>query len=153
MKIILEGVPLSQARMKYTARGGFARAYDPRAKEKIVIRQKIQEIFGIREKILHPKISFVFFMPIPKSTTKTKKRHYELCKIRHEKKPDVDNIIKLYLDCMTGIVFEDDAAVSLGNSLKIYSASPQTVILIHQLTEEFHALEDLQNPEMLHLFV
>jgi len=50
--------------------------------------------------------------------------------LKHVKKPDVDNLIKLYLDVLSGIAFEDDNCVSLGSAIKIYSLMPKTVITI-----------------------
>ena len=54
---------------------------------------------------------------------------------KHLKKPDVDNLVKLYLDVLSGIVFEDDNCVSLGFAIKIYSPDPKTIMYIEETTE------------------
>ncbi len=52
--------------------------------------------------------------------------------LKHIKKPDVDNLIKLYLDVISGIVMQDDNCVSLGSAIKVYSINPRTVIYIEE---------------------
>ncbi len=34
--------------------------------------------------------------------------------------PDIDNVIKYYLDCSNGILFKDDALVATVNARKLY---------------------------------
>lgn len=142
MIIEIEGEPVPQGRMKYTSRGGFARAYDPKAKQKARIRELLK-----CKTALHyyefPKISFIFFMPIPSGTSRRKLIEMEGERVKHIKRPDVDNLVKLYLDCMDGIVFEKDEHVSLGLCVKIYSAHPRTLISIRESSPvlqdwEFH---------------
>ena len=52
--------------------------------------------------------------------------------LKHIKKPDVDNLIKLYLDVISGIVMEDDNCVAIGSAVKIYSTNPRTEIYIEE---------------------
>jgi Holliday junction resolvase RusA-like endonuclease len=143
--IVIEGVPLAQARMRMFNRGGIPRVYDPLSKEKNVIKGQIKMKFK-GEMLKHPRISFLFLMPIPKATLKRDLALYNSGLLKHEKKPDTDNLIKLFLDCMTGTVFEDDACVMLGSCNKVYHPEPKTIIFMH---EEGHTLE----PEQLEPWV
>lgn len=131
MKIILPGAPIPQLRMRHANRGAFTMTYDPKAKEKNLIKDRLK-----LEEVLHsfdyPRISFIFYMPIPKGIRKKDEALYNSEKLKHDKKPDVDNLIKLYLDCMDGIVLQGDQKVSLGPSIKLYSPNPRTVIWIHE---------------------
>ncbi len=68
--MIIPGDPVCQLRMKFAVVKGHAMVYDPRAKQKKVIKDLIKEAFGDHEKFIHPRISFVFHMPIPISTPK-----------------------------------------------------------------------------------
>ncbi len=52
--------------------------------------------------------------------------------LKHVKKPDVDNLVKLYLDVLSGQLFEDDNCVSLGQCIKIYSPKPKVIIQIKE---------------------
>ena len=78
---------------------------------------------------------FWFHMPIPKSMSKKDRVHAEAGLFKHIKKPDVDNLVKLYLDVLSGTAFNDDNCVSLGQSIKVYSMHPKTVIYIEETTQ------------------
>lgn len=133
MKIEIPGIPVSQARMRHCVRGKFATTYDPKAKEKASIRNFLEE-YRQKEEMKYPWISFIFYMPIPVSIPKRLKDLYQGEMLKHDKKPDVDNLIKLYLDCLDGIVIYGDQKVSLGGAIKIYSPIPRTEILISDTT-------------------
>ena len=134
MKIIIEGTPISQIRMKFSGRNGIGRVYDPREKQKREIKAIIKSKFVEQTQFQHPRVSFVFLMPIPKSTPKKELQLYNSGLLKHEKKPDVDNIVKLYLDCMDTILFDGDQKVVLGTCVKLYHPSPKTIILIEEMT-------------------
>lgn len=141
MKIIIPGVPVCQIRMKFSGKNGFGRVYDPREKQKREIKKIIADIWGKKDKFIHPRVSFVFHMPIPKSIPKKQKHIYECGLLKHEKKPDVDNFIKLYLDCMDQTCFEGDQKVVLGPSVKLYHPDPKTIITLNETTETLSPLE------------
>lgn len=131
MIIEIEGNPEPQARMKFTRIGGFGRAYDPKAKQKDQIRNILRSKAALQV-YEYPKISFIFFMPIPSGISKKKLVEMKGERIKHVKRPDCDNLLKLYLDCMDGIVFERDEHVSLGLCVKLYSPRPRTLISIRE---------------------
>jgi Holliday junction resolvase RusA-like endonuclease len=135
LRIILPGIPCSQARMRYFSRGKFGQVYDPSGKDKIRIRHEIKQQFEDKALFEHPHVSFLFYMPIPKSLSKKAYEEMSSGLIRQEKKPDVDNMAKLYLDCLDGICFEGDQKVSLGSCIKLYHPSPSTHIIITELPD------------------
>lgn len=145
MYIILPGTPISQIRMRASRIHGFTQMYDPRAKEKNAIKHFLKQHYQ-DDKIIHPRVSFLFLMPIPKSLHKKTREGYAIGIIKHEKKPDVDNLVKLYLDCLTGICFERDEEVSLGPCIKLYSTTPQTVIFIDSMHESLSSCE-IEQPQ------
>lgn len=142
MKIILPGTPIAQIRMKYSGRNGIGRIYDPREKDKRKLKEVIKIAYQSHPFIIHPHVSFIFLMPIPSSIPKKQLSIYESGLLKHEKKPDVDNFIKLYLDCMDGICFDGDQKVSLGSSIKLYHSSPKTIIIINE-TEEILSPQEI----------
>ncbi len=73
-------------------------------------------------------------MPIPKSMPKSERIYAETETLKHIKKPDVDNLIKLYLDVMNTLVYEDDNCVSINKAQKVYSMQPRTLIFIEETT-------------------
>lgn len=75
---------------------------------------------------------FWFYMPIPKSMSKRERVDAVKGYLKHVKKPDVDNLVKLYLDVLTGTAIADDNRVSLGNAIKVYSCRPRVEIYIEE---------------------
>ena len=145
MKIILNGEPVSQARMKHRVINNFAQVYDPKAKEKADIRLKlvayIHNYYPNFVKLEHPKLSFIFHMPILKTTPKKVIPCYHSGIMRHEKKPDIDNLVKLYLDCLDGILFDGDQKVSLEFCIKLYHAEPKVIIIADETSGELCPVE------------
>jgi len=132
MRIIIQGNPVCQARMRHVSRGKFVQVYDPNSAYKKKIRSALS-YDGI--KFERPRISFLFHMPIPKSTPKKLLPFYESGLLKHCKKFDVDNGVKLYLDILDGIYFDGDQAVSLGPCIKVYHKDPKTIIWIRETAE------------------
>ena len=139
MKIVLDGEPVAQIRMRYSGRNGIGRIYDPREKEK----KRIKALIASKHCPIHchPRVSFIFHMPIPKSIPKRLTSTYKSGLLKHEKKPDTDNFIKLYLDCMDGICFDGDQKVMLGPSIKLYHPQPKTIIIINETNEIISPVE------------
>ena len=133
MKIIIPQIPISQIRMRFSSRGGFGKVYDPRAKEKNALKHFFKK--QQKETFEHPRVTFVFHMPIPKSIRKSLVPLYNSGLLKHEKKPDVDNLIKLYLDCLDGIFFDGDQKVTLGAPIKVYHREPKVIIYISEMTD------------------
>ena len=145
MKIIIPGDPVSQARMKYSSRGGFGRLYDPRKKEKDSIKKGllsyIQSHYTGFKHLQHPRVSFIFHMRILSSTRKRDLPLFSSGLLKHENKPDVDNLVKLYLDCLDGIAFEGDQGITLGTAMKLYHPFPKTVIILQETQQVLSPLE------------
>ncbi len=141
MIMILDGEPIAQTRMRYSGRNGIGRIYDPREREKRKLKELIVSKHNSNASFVHPRVCFVFHMPIPKSVPKRLLPTYRSGLLKHEKKPDADNFIKLYLDCLDGICFEGDQKVSLGPCVKLYHPHPKTIIIISEMQEILSAPE------------
>ncbi len=72
-------------------------------------------------------------MPIPKAISKKTLLSLQEGLTKHIKKPDIDNFLKLYLDCMDKTCFDGDQKVSLGSCIKLYHMQPKTIILIEEM--------------------
>ena len=82
------------------------------------------------------KIEIVFILRRPKYM-RTKKYPDE--RILHTKKPDLDNLTKLILDCINGILISDDSQVVNCYTRKFYATKkeePQTIIKIESLKND-----------------
>jgi len=117
--------PLSQGRPRVTRWV----TYDPNKDKKTWIKHQISEQFA--ERLSCPiSVELEFFMPIPKSASKKKQKEMSDQKIIHTKKPDIDNLIKTYLDCMNDLVYKDDSQIYSLSAYKYYSNDPRIEIEI-----------------------
>jgi Holliday junction resolvase RusA-like endonuclease len=87
------------------------------------------------------KVNFVFYLQIPATTTKRRKSGMLSGRIRPTKKPDCSNLIKLYEDCMTGYVYEDDRFIVAVSAEKFWAERPCTIITISQIEEDHETPE------------
>lgn len=63
------------------------------------------------------------------------KKHYD-CEYKITK-PDTDNMLKLFKDCMSQVGFwKDDSQVADEHSIKIYSDTPGIIVRVNELTEQ-----------------
>lgn len=136
IKLSIPGNPIGKKRPRFARRGKFVTTYNDQETEesKVLwdIRQQLQKILPDcqRRFVFAVAISMRFDMPIPKSTSKTLRAKMEAGNIPHIKKPDIDNLIKFYLDVMAGEVFLDDNQIYSIDAQKFYSTDPGTLITI-----------------------
>lgn len=74
------------------------------------------------------EVKFLLGIEPPKSTSK--KKRSELIGSPHQSKPDVDNCMKFYLDCLKEIVFEDDAKVYKISCEKFWDEDDYVLIMV-----------------------
>ena len=123
------------------------RFYDKRA------LHKKQVTWQLKSQVNHPPLSgpllvdLLFYMPIPKSSSKVKKRQMLNGMILPIGKPDRTNLAKLMEDCLehAGILSNDSIIVD-GRAKKIYGDIPKTVIRIVpvSLLNQVEIYEDIE---------
>ena len=79
-------------------------------------------------------VTISFRMPVAKSASGRARRDMISGYLHHAKKPDIDNLVKLVLDTMTGIVYKDDCQIVRLAADKRYSEIPGIVIGIEPLS-------------------
>lgn len=128
MIIKIPGNPVPQQR----ARINRNRFYDPLS----LLKKELQPL--IESQLIDHQIFTVplctditFYMPFTKSTSKTKINSNLY--LPHSKRPDLDNLLKFYLDLLNGIVYFDDSLIAKLIAQKVYSIEPKTVIIINPL--------------------
>jgi Holliday junction resolvase RusA-like endonuclease len=109
--------------------------YNPNAKEKKDLQKLIR--FLTREKPLTGAISvnLTIYRKMQKSLSKKEREAKAKGIIRPTVKPDIDNKIKLILDAMNGIVWEDDNQIVELNAKEYYSDDPRIEAKIFELDE------------------
>lgn len=131
--ITIPGDPIPKLRPRFTKQGI---TYDKQHLQKSAIKLTIRRILQDRFKEIAFPISgrvnceFYFYMPIPESLSKKDKTLILWNAFEHISKPDCDNLAKFYLDCMSGIVYEDDRKIYRLSILKRYDEEPRTEIRI-----------------------
>lgn len=112
VEIEVSGQPQGKGRPRFTRSG---RAYTPAKTKAYENRVKAATWAVMKQQSRVPTqkpvyVEVIAFMEIPKSWSKKKKIAAEFGAIRHEVKPDIDNIIKSALDGISGpqgVIFDD----------------------------------------------
>lgn len=144
MKIIIPGTPIAKKRHKCACVGRKAIAYDPQVKSemqevKSFMLKEWNKAFDSekKEKVLEASnlaqaasfvVSYTFLFPTTQSLTTSQKNAKLWGLFPNITKPDLDNLEKFYADCATGVLWSDDAQVTVASSRKGYSENPRTEI-------------------------
>lgn len=85
----------------------------------------------------------IFYVPIPSSYSKRKQE--QLDGTPSKKKPDEDNLTKLYRDIFTEVgIWKDDAQICAGLYAKAYSTHPMALFTVKEITvDEFNTFFEL----------
>jgi Holliday junction resolvase RusA-like endonuclease len=79
------------------------------------------------------QLTIHFFLPIPKSVSKSTREKMINRVILPDKKPDEDNLAYLVTNALKGIVYDDDCRVCSKHVYKFYADKPRTVIQVKAL--------------------
>ena len=134
----IDGPPIPLSRPRSCRKGNFVSIYDSQKKEKAQTQWQIKSFYRESPLSVPLAVELTFYMPIPKMTSKIKKRLMLQGNIHHITKPDIDNLEKYVLDCMNGIVYTDDSHIDVMVCYKKYSEKPRTVVKIQCLDDFFH---------------
>ena len=127
--ITVYGEPKAQPRPRATARGGFARVYNPSTADEW--KQAIVDAArNMGEPFLGPvSLEIRFDMPRPKSMRGTDQKP-------HTVKPDIDNLVKAVMDALTtAIWWIDDSQVWRISTSKQYAAKGEPSGVLIRATE------------------
>lgn len=136
IEVILPGLPRGKGRPRFSARGGFARAYtdDKTASYEGALRMAGAMAMAGREPLTCAlALDMIAVFPIPASWSKRKQAEAAAGMIRPTGKPDCDNLLKC-IDGLNEIVWKDDAQIVRATITKIYGASPELAISIRDHT-------------------
>lgn len=123
-ELFIKTVPIPKGRPRFY--GGHAVTPEKTRKYEKLIRDSWEHGIVEGKSIM---IEIEFRMPIPQSYSNKKKAELEWAP--HNKKPDLDNLVKAVLDALNGVAFEDDSLISDINAGKIYAEEPGVYIMIH----------------------
>jgi len=136
LHLCIPGKPIAQGRPRgFSPKNSPAiRFYDPQAKEKKQVSWVMSGATNVRGISCPVIVTMEFIMPVVSGMLKKVRDQIAAGDIvPHVKKPDVDNMLKFYMDCvsMSGI-WRDDSVVSCLYCRKYYGFDPRTEIRIEQ---------------------
>ncbi|GKT04443.1 RusA family crossover junction endodeoxyribonuclease [Furfurilactobacillus entadae] len=135
IKIVVQGTPVPQGRPKFSSRGGFVRAYDPKTSreyKKLVAEwaKKQYKHEPVAEAI---EVQLEVYRPLQKSLSRVEQQRRLNGEHRPVIKGDIDNYYKAVTDACTGIVWVDDAQIVSMTCNKYYSDNPRVEMTVKTL--------------------
>lgn len=131
INFIVPGEPQGKRRARFVRAGHFIKSY---AEPKTVNYETfIREMFCVAYPGFVPlegslDVEIRAFCGMPKSVSKKKQELMKSGKIKPAKKPETDNIAKVFLDALTGLAFKNDNQVVRLLVEKSYSDRPRVEV-------------------------
>lgn len=122
--------------------------WDPKSKEKEFARWQIRGQYRDPPLFGFVALEFVFFIPIPKATSKAKRTQMLRRQILPTS-PDTTNMQKFYEDCLQGIVIENDRYANKVCSVRYFSERPGVLIQIRSWEEERGKINEKPQPNWI----
>lgn len=133
ISLVIPGDPIPKLRPRFR-KNGFT--FDSQVQQKDACKWEIKHLLQHH----YPTVSFplkgpidceiYFFFKPTESWTKGVHNLISWHLYDHTNKPDLDNLIKFYLDCMTEIIYQDDRQIGRILTQKYYDKAPRTEIRI-----------------------
>lgn len=124
MEFIVEGDPQGKARPRFSQKSGTV--YTPTKTvryERLIRKAFLDAGWNTIPSDCYVGITVDAYFQIPKSYTKGKRLACQHNINRPDKKPDIDNILKIVLDGLNGVAYADDKQVIEVRCRKFYSVS------------------------------
>lgn len=141
--LVIKGEPRAQGRPRFARHGAYVSTYDPKKSKEYKTRifnevwlQLTQRKIKRFEDSQPLHVTVAVYLGVPKSWPKWKKEAALNGKICPTSKPDMDNYIKIAMDGLNKVLFNDDSYVVSIRAEKHYSDNPRMEITISQLTLE-----------------
>jgi len=134
-QVIVPGEPKAKARPRWAKFG----MYSPK---KTVEYENLIRLFFTEQnteaKPLEGAVSMdiVAFFTMPKSASKKAREKMIREEMLPTKRPDTDNIIKVFSDSLNGIAYKDDSQICSVKCEKVYSPIPRVICQIEAMGKE-----------------
>lgn len=131
-ELMIDGTPIAKGRPRLSRYG----TYTPKKTqeyEEYVKACWVAKYGSIQPSERPLEMNIVFYLPIPKSYSKKQKAEILSGRLKHTKKPDIDNLIKSALDALNGLAYADDSKIIKVAAEKQYSEKPRTELSIKEV--------------------
>lgn len=129
---MIKNISYNEDGLKLTLNGEIAPCSRPRVSKfgtyypkkysefKKILKKELKEHFNLQHQYFDTplELDITIYKKIPKSYSKRK--YNELIYRPHISKPDIDNLVKSLLDCMSGILFNDDSCIYKISCTKVW---------------------------------
>lgn len=126
MTVKVPGRPKGKARPRF----GNGRTYTPKTTieyEDLIARCYVKQDGRTFDGEVKLKVEAVF--KIPESWTKKKKHEAIFEGKRPEVRPDIDNIVKVVMDALSGVAYNDDSQVVIVEASKMYGLGCEGLLI------------------------
>ena len=135
INLIVPGNPQGKQRAKTFKRGDFAGAYTPA--KTVNYETYIKQLFATKYPAFMPlegplMLQFTAYVSIPASTSQKKRALMLEGIIIPEKKPDIDNILKIIMDALESVAYKRDSQIAIAIESKLYSDRPRLELKIQK---------------------
>lgn len=79
------------------------------------------------------RVAITAFYGIPKTVSKAARLAMLDCTRRPDKKPDIDNVVKIILDGLNKAAYDDDKQVVSVDAKKYYGAEPHVIVTVSEV--------------------
>lgn len=136
----IKGEPMGLERTKFARAGQYGHVYTPARSQnyKKLVAASYKASIPVKDRYIENdgplyrgpvKVTIWAFYKIPKSTSKKAAADMRSNKVKPLKKPDLDNVIKIILDGLNGVAYEDDKQVVQITAYKVYETLEPEVIV------------------------
>ena len=133
----VEGEVIGKGRPRFTRQG---RTYTPKKTldyERAIKKAYINKYSYLSKKSLRIKICA--YLEVARSHSKIKKSKMLMNLLQCTKKPDVDNIVKVVLDALNKVAYQDDTQVVELVAIKRWSNTSKLKIVIEEIGETMNS--------------
>jgi Holliday junction resolvase RusA-like endonuclease len=133
----IAGEPMAVQSVRAVRMGNGIRTFQPKKVEdwksyvRLSINNQLPEDWVVLDRALAVKY-VLKFPPLKSMRKKELKRIEDGETVYKPKKPDFDNCLKGLNDCLSGIVWRDDALVVRASVSKIYALNPEIEVVIYE---------------------
>ena len=132
---VIPGKPRGKARPRFYA-GHTYTPQDTREYERLaafLYKKAAGGVFFDRSERVSVRVTAVY--AIPKSASKKARTAMLDGSIVPTAKPDIDNVLKIVLDALNGVAYEDDAQVGFVSAEKRYGEEPCAIVTVSPISE------------------
>lgn len=135
MKLTVKGEPRGKQRPRFNMRTGSTYTPSETVAYEKAIRAAYYEAGGNEDTKCHGAAALLIkaYYGIPKTAPKSAKDMMLQGLRKPNKKPDIDNVIKIVMDGLSGTAYDDDKQVVEVTAAKAYSDEPRIEVWINEV--------------------